>query len=116
MDKTDLISKCIIFFCAGVFISFVLTMIFVKNTFNDEIIVKVTPYGIARFYNSGGLKYGRIDRQEFKVVFKNGRQVRDERLGYAYKDINASEITTGKIDASIIEYSNEKGFHVPKED
>ena len=86
MNKTDLISKCIIFFCAGVFVGFILCMVYVKDVFNDEIIVKVTPHGIARFYNSGGLKYGRIDRQEFKVVFKNGQQVRDERLGYVFKE------------------------------
>jgi len=86
MDSATIYSMLVISFCVGAFISFVLTMIFVKNTFNDEIIVKVTPHGIARFYNSGGLKYGRIDRQEFKVVFKNGQQVRDERLGYVFKE------------------------------
>ena len=115
MKKTDALSYIVMAFCVGMFVSFILTAVYVKDVFNDEIIVKVTPYGIARFYNSGDLKYGSIDRQEFKVVFKNGVQVFDERIGYAYKDINASEITTGKIDASIIEYSNEKGFHVPKE-
>lgn len=86
MDSATIYSMLVISFCVGAFISFVLTMIFVKNTFNEEIIVKVTPYGIARFYNSGGLKYGRIDRQEFKVVFKNGVQIFDERIGYAFKE------------------------------
>ena len=86
MDSATIYSMLVISFCVGAFISFVLTMIFVKNTFNEEIIVKVTPYGIARFYNSGGLKYGRIDRQEFKVVFKNGVQIFDESIGYAFKE------------------------------
>ena len=85
MNKTDLISKCIIFFCAGVFVGFILCMVYVKDVFNDEIIVKVTPIGISRFYHSGDVKYGRINRQDFNVVFKNGVQVYDEWLGYTYR-------------------------------
>ena len=83
--KNKLISYCIIFFCAGVFVGFVLTTIYVKDCFREEIIVNVTPRGISAFYNSGNLRYGRIDRQEFKVYFKNGIQTGDEFIGYAYK-------------------------------
>lgn len=82
IKKTDLISYIIIAVSAGIFIGFVLCAIYVKNVFRQEMLVSVTPIGISNIYYSGDVRYGRIPRQTFKVVFKNGVQVYDEWIGY----------------------------------
>ncbi len=83
-DKSTFISYLIIVFLAGIFIGYTLTVIYAKDVFRKEYTVKVTPMGISAFYNSDSIRYGRILRQEFKVVFKNGVQVSDSWEGYAY--------------------------------
>lgn len=81
----DLISSCIIFFVVGVFVGVILTMVYVKDVFEKEYTVSVTPRGYSYHPYTNIRQMGVIDRQEFKIFFRNGIQISDEWLKYSYE-------------------------------
>ena len=85
MNRTDFISYIVIALCTGIFIGFILTSIYVKNVFKDEITVSVSPQGNLHDPYTNEHYTGRIDRQRFKIYFRNGNQTNDEFLGYSYR-------------------------------
>lgn len=85
--KNKLISYCIISFCVGAFISFILTMTLVKDVFSKEIVVKVQPMGYSHYpYPPYKHYFTTLPYELHEVKIKNGNVVKVERLGYAYND------------------------------
>ena len=87
MNRTDFISKIIIAFCAGVFVGFILTAIYVKNAFEKELVVKVQPMGYSHYpYPPYQHFFTTLPYELHDVKIKNGNVVKVERLGYAYSE------------------------------
>lgn len=84
IDYPTIYSTLIIVLCAGIFIGFILTMVYVKDVLNDEFTVSVVPIGFNVNPYDHSLMRGRIHKQDFRIVFKNGNQVFAERLGYTH--------------------------------
>lgn len=85
MKKTDLISCFVIGLCAGIFIGFILTSVFIKNVFTDEIIVKMQPMGTRQYpYYPYHQYFTNLPYEDHLVKIKNGNVVNVERLGFSY--------------------------------
>ncbi len=84
-DYYTFIAILVITFIAGMFIGYTLTVVYAKDVFNKEVIVSVSPHGWTYNPYTNIRQKGRIDRQDFKIVFKNSIQLNDEWIGYTYE-------------------------------
>ena len=69
IDHTTIWIFTLAMFLGGVFIGVVLDRVYYHKVFTKEIIVKVTPIGWVHNPYKHSFVRGRIDRQEFKIVF-----------------------------------------------
>ena len=84
-DYYTFIAILVITFIVGIFVGYTLTAVYAKDVFNKEVIVSVSPYGWTYNPYTNIRQKGRIDRQDFKVIFKNNIQRNDEWIGYTYE-------------------------------
>ena len=85
VEYSTILIFTIIIFIAGMFTGYILTMVYAKDVFNKEIVVSVSPHGWTYNPYTNIRQKGRIDRQDFKIIFKNNIQRNDEWLGYTYE-------------------------------
>ena len=92
IDYTTIIVCSIIFTLAGICIGIVTDRIYHQSAFKKEITVSVYPMGLSVNPYDSTLQYGRINKQIFKVILKNGVQVYSEWIGYTFDELSAAQL------------------------